>query len=121
MQYLCMLYSDNSQWGEMFPEQQQQGIAACGAYTQALKEAASPISCKSRHRCSICGHGWGGLRLDNNRGGIPHRFLSPLSKSLPHDHILELDSIHEDEHGTRCWNRAARNRTRPGPSSVAVR
>jgi hypothetical protein len=39
MQYLCLLYSDDSQWDKMSPQQQQQGIAAYAAYTQALKEA----------------------------------------------------------------------------------
>lgn len=39
MQYLLLLYSDNSQWDKMTPEQQQQGAAAYFAYTQALQEA----------------------------------------------------------------------------------
>jgi hypothetical protein len=39
MQYLLMLYSDDTQWDKMSPEQQQQGIAAYGAYTKALQEA----------------------------------------------------------------------------------
>ena len=39
MQYLFLLYADDTQWSKMTPEQQQQGIAAYGAYTQALKEA----------------------------------------------------------------------------------
>ncbi len=39
MQYLFLLYSDDSQWDKMSPEQQQQGIAAYAAYTQALQTA----------------------------------------------------------------------------------
>jgi hypothetical protein len=39
MQYLLALYADESQWGNMTPEQQQQGVAAYGAYTEALKSA----------------------------------------------------------------------------------
>jgi hypothetical protein len=39
MQYLFLLYADDTQWNKMTPEQQQQGVAAYGAYTQALKEA----------------------------------------------------------------------------------
>ena len=39
MQYLLMLYADDTQWEKMTPEQQLQGVAAYGAYTQALKEA----------------------------------------------------------------------------------
>ena len=39
MQYLFMLYSDDSQWNKMSPEQQQQGAAAYFAYTKALQEA----------------------------------------------------------------------------------
>ena len=39
MQYLFLLYSDDTQWNKMTPEQQQQGAAAYFAYTQALKEA----------------------------------------------------------------------------------
>jgi hypothetical protein len=39
MQYLFMLYADDSQWDKMSPEQQQQGAAAYFAYTKALQEA----------------------------------------------------------------------------------
>lgn len=39
MQYLLTLYVDESQWDKMTPEQQQQGVAAYGAYTQALNAA----------------------------------------------------------------------------------
>ncbi|HVU46767.1 MAG TPA: YciI family protein [Terracidiphilus sp.] len=39
MQYLLALYLDESQWEKMTPEQQQQGVAAYGAYTEALKSA----------------------------------------------------------------------------------
>jgi len=44
MQYLLTLYADESQWGRMTPEQQQQGVAAYGAYTEALKKAGSLVS-----------------------------------------------------------------------------
>jgi hypothetical protein len=39
MQYLLMLYTDESGWGTMSPEQQQQGMAAYASYTQALSAA----------------------------------------------------------------------------------
>src|SRR6516165_2534294 len=39
MQYLLMLYSDESAWGRMSPTEQQQGVAAYAAYTEALKNA----------------------------------------------------------------------------------
>ncbi len=39
MQYLLTLYADESGWNAMTPEQQQQGVAAYGAYTEALKQA----------------------------------------------------------------------------------
>lgn len=39
MQYLLTLYVDESGWGQMTPEQQQQGVAAYMAYTEALKSA----------------------------------------------------------------------------------
>jgi hypothetical protein len=41
MQYLLMLYSDESVWDKMTPSQQQQGAAAYGAYTEALKKAGA--------------------------------------------------------------------------------
>lgn len=40
MQYLLMLYSDESGWGKMTPAEQQQGYAAYMAYTEALKKAS---------------------------------------------------------------------------------
>ncbi len=39
MQYLLALFMDESSWEKMTPEQQQQGVAAYGAYTEALKSA----------------------------------------------------------------------------------
>jgi hypothetical protein len=39
MQYLLLLYAEEAGWAKMTPAQQQQGAAAYGAYTAALKEA----------------------------------------------------------------------------------
>src|SRR5580698_4437226 len=39
MQYLLMLYSQESGWDAMTKTQQEQGAAAYGAYTKALSEA----------------------------------------------------------------------------------
>jgi hypothetical protein len=44
MQYLFLLYSNDAGWDKLSPEQQQQGVAAYGAYTKALKEAGVHIS-----------------------------------------------------------------------------
>ncbi len=49
MQYLLTLYSDESGWNKMTPEQQQQGVAAYGAYTQAL-QAAGVLKSSNRLR-----------------------------------------------------------------------
>jgi hypothetical protein len=39
MQYILMLYSEEAGWGQMTPAQQQQGMAAYQAYTEALTNA----------------------------------------------------------------------------------
>lgn len=39
MQYLLLLFSDESAWSRMSGPEQQQGVAAYRAYTQALQEA----------------------------------------------------------------------------------
>lgn len=39
MQYLLMLYADESGWGRMSKADQERGVAAYGAYTEALKAA----------------------------------------------------------------------------------
>jgi hypothetical protein len=41
MQYLLTIYTDESGWGKMTPEQQQQGSAAYMAYGKALQEAGA--------------------------------------------------------------------------------
>jgi hypothetical protein len=41
MQYLLSLYQDESAWPKMSKEQQEQGVAAYAAYTQALKTAGA--------------------------------------------------------------------------------
>jgi hypothetical protein len=43
MQYLLMLYSEEAQWNKMTPAQQEQGVAAYGAYTEALKKAGALV------------------------------------------------------------------------------
>ncbi len=44
MQYLLTLYADESGWNSMTPEQQQQGVAAYAAYTEALKASGALVS-----------------------------------------------------------------------------
>jgi hypothetical protein len=39
MEYLLMIYSDEKRWPKMSKEEQQQGIAAYAAYTEALRKA----------------------------------------------------------------------------------
>jgi hypothetical protein len=41
MQYLLMLYLREGEWPAMTKEQQQQGVAAYGAYTEALNKAGA--------------------------------------------------------------------------------
>ena len=41
MQYLLMLYSNESGWNNLSPAEQQQGYAAYMAYTEALKTAGA--------------------------------------------------------------------------------
>lgn len=43
MQYLLMLYAEEGGWSRMSPAEQEQGIAAYGAYTQALKTAGALV------------------------------------------------------------------------------
>lgn len=43
MQYLLTLYVDESGWNRMSKEQQEQGVAAYMAYTEALKQAAAYV------------------------------------------------------------------------------
>jgi len=43
MQYLLMLHLDESAWPKMTPEQQQQGMAAYKAYTEALMNAGALV------------------------------------------------------------------------------
>jgi hypothetical protein len=39
MQYLLMIYVQESGWGDLTPAQQEQGMAAYNAYTEALSKA----------------------------------------------------------------------------------
>jgi hypothetical protein len=39
MTYLLLLHAEEAGWDQMTPAQQQEGVAAYGAYTQALREA----------------------------------------------------------------------------------
>jgi len=44
MQYLLMLYSQQDQWPKMSAWQQQEAMAAYGAYTEALKKAGAHVA-----------------------------------------------------------------------------
>jgi hypothetical protein len=39
MQYMLMIYTNESRWKEMTPAEREQGVAAYQAYTEALKKA----------------------------------------------------------------------------------
>ena len=41
MQYLLMIYSKEGAWEKMTPNEQQQGIAAYNAFTEALKKSGA--------------------------------------------------------------------------------
>jgi hypothetical protein len=43
MQYLLTLYAEEAGWDKMTPAQQQQGMAAYAAYTEALKKAGAYV------------------------------------------------------------------------------
>lgn len=43
MHYLLMIYSDEDAWSQMTPAEQEQGIAAYYAYTEALTEAGAHV------------------------------------------------------------------------------
>jgi hypothetical protein len=43
MQYLLMLYADESGWGRMSKAEQERGVAAYAAYTEALKTAGALV------------------------------------------------------------------------------
>ena len=43
MQYLLMLYADENGWSQMTPAEQEQGVAAYNAYTQALRTAGALV------------------------------------------------------------------------------
>jgi len=44
MQYLLMLYSQQDQWPKMSASQQQEAMAAYGAYTEASKKAGAHVA-----------------------------------------------------------------------------
>ena len=41
MQYMLLVYADESGWSQLTPEQQKQGMAAYTAYTEALRKAGA--------------------------------------------------------------------------------
>lgn len=41
MQYLLLLYANEGGWDDLSPEEQEQGVAAYVAYTEALQEAGA--------------------------------------------------------------------------------
>ena len=43
MQYLLILYSNEAGWGKMTKAEQEQGVAAYGAYSEALKKAGALV------------------------------------------------------------------------------
>jgi len=44
MQYLLMLHAEEGQWGKMSAEDQAKGLAAYGAFTQALKDSGRLVA-----------------------------------------------------------------------------
>lgn len=44
MQYLLMLHAEEGQWGQMSAQEQAAGMAAYGAFTQALKDSGRLVA-----------------------------------------------------------------------------
>ena len=44
MQYLLMLHAEEGQWGNMSADEQAQGMAAYGAFTQSLKDSGRLVA-----------------------------------------------------------------------------
>ena len=53
MQYLLMLYADESGWGRLSQAEQQAGMAAYTAYTQALKKAGALVGANRLQPTSV--------------------------------------------------------------------
>ncbi|EEA01217.1 DGPFAETKE family protein [Burkholderia sp. H160] len=43
MEYLLMIYSEESSWNKLTPSERQQGVAAYQAYTESLKKAGALV------------------------------------------------------------------------------
>lgn len=43
MQYLLLLYAEEGGWDNLSPEQQEEGVAAYNAYTEALRDAGALV------------------------------------------------------------------------------
>ena len=44
MQYMLLIYANQSGWAQMTPQQQEEGMAAYNAYTEALRNAGALVS-----------------------------------------------------------------------------
>jgi hypothetical protein len=52
MQYLLMLYADETGWNRLSPAEQEQGVASYAAYTEALKQAGAWVGSNRLHPSS---------------------------------------------------------------------
>jgi hypothetical protein len=89
MQYLLTLYSDESGWEKMTPEQQQQGVAAYGAYTQALS-AAGVLKGSNRLRPSSTATT---LRTTNNKTQVLDGPFIDSKEQLGGYYLIEVPDL----------------------------
>jgi hypothetical protein len=89
MQYLLTLYSDESGWGKMTPEQQQQGVAAYAAYTQALS-AAGVLKGSNRLRPSSTATT---LRTTNNKTQVLDGPFIDSKEQLGGYYLIEVPDL----------------------------
>ncbi|MDP9040169.1 MAG: YciI family protein [Acidobacteriota bacterium] len=89
MQYLLALYVDESGWDRMTPEQQQHGLAAYAAYTEALQSSGILIN-SNRLRPSASATT---LRSDNGKMQVLDGPFAESKEQLAGYYLIEAPDL----------------------------
>src|SRR5579862_1038968 len=89
MQYLLSLYIDESGWGAMTPEQQQQGSAAYTAYTEALKSAGALVNANRLRPSSTATT----LRITNGKSQVLDGPFAESKEQLAGYYLIDVKDL----------------------------
>ena len=89
MQYLLMIYADEQAWNSMSPEEQEAGIGAYMAYSDALGEAGAFVGSKRLHDVESATT----VRVENDQAQVLDGPYADTKEQLGGYYLIDVEDL----------------------------